>query len=68
MCFNQTGNISTLNVSTLKVVDKFPCLGNGVSSTETDIDMRLAKACTAIDRLSVIWKSDLTDKMKRSFF
>ena len=23
---------------------------------------------TAIDRLSVIWKSDLTDKMKRSFF
>ena len=28
----------------------------------------LAKAWTAIDRLSVIWKSDLTDKMKRSFF
>ena len=26
------------------------------------------KAWTAIDRLSVIWKSDLTDKMKRSFF
>ena len=23
---------------------------------------------TAIDKLSVIWKSDLTDKMKRSFF
>ena len=22
----------------------------------------------AIDKLSVIWKSDLTDKMKRSFF
>ena len=30
--------------------------------------MRLAKAWTAIDRLSVIWKSDLTDNMKRSFF
>ena len=29
---------------------------------------RLAKAWTTIDRLSVIWKSDLTDKMKRSFF
>ena len=25
-------------------------------------------AWTAIDRLSVIWKSDLTDKMKKSFF
>ena len=30
--------------------------------------MRLTKAWTAIDRLSIIWKSDLTDKMKRSFF
>ena len=39
-----------------------------VSSTEKDIDRRLAKAWTAIDWLSVIWKSDLTDKMKRSFF
>ena len=27
-----------------------------------------AKAWTAIDRLSVIWKSELTDKMKCSFF
>ena len=29
---------------------------------------RLTKAWAAIDRLSIIWKSDLTDKMKRSFF
>ena len=28
----------------------------------------LTKAWTAIDRLSIIWRSDLTDKMKRSFF
>ena len=31
-------------------------------------NMRLAKAWTAIDRLSVTWKSNLTDKIKRSFF
>ena len=30
--------------------------------------MSLKKAWTAIDRLSIIWKSSLTDKMKRSFF
>ena len=30
--------------------------------------MRLSKAWTTIDRLSVIWKSDLTDKIKSSFF
>ena len=43
-------------------------LGSSISSTETDIDMRLAKAWTAIDRLLVIWKSDLSNKMKCSFF
>ena len=68
MHLNQTGNISTLNGSSLKLVDKFTYLGSSVSSTEKDIDTRLAKAWTAINRLSVIWKSDLTDKMKHSFF
>ena len=43
-------------------------LGSSVSSTENDIDTRLTKAWTAIDRLSIIWKSDLTDKMKSSLF
>ena len=38
-----------------------------VESTEKDIETRLAKAWTAINRLSIIWKSDLTDKMKRKF-
>ena len=46
----------------------FTYLGSSVSSTEKDIDTGLTKAWTAIDRLSIIWKSDLTDKMKRSFF
>ena len=48
--------------------DKFTYLGSSVESTEKDIETRLAKAWTAINRLSIIWKSDLTDKMKRSFF
>ena len=68
MCYNQTGNIATLDGASLKLVDKFTYLGSSVSSTEKDIDTRLKKAWAAIDRLSIIWKSDLTDKMKRSFF
>ena len=52
----------------LKLVDKFTYLGSSVSSTEKDIDTRLTKAWTAIDRLSIIWKSDLIDKIRRSFF
>ena len=68
MCYNQTGDITTLDGTPLKLVDKFIYLWSSVSSTEKDIDTRLTKGCTAIDRLSIIWKSDLTDKMKRSFF
>ena len=68
MCFNQTGDISTLDGSSLKLVNKFTYLGSCVSSTKKYIDTRLTKAWTAIDKLSIIWKSDLTNKMKRSFF
>ena len=62
-----TGDISTLDGTSLKLVDKFAYLGSSVSSTEKYIDTQLTKAWTAINRLSIIWKSDLTDKMKRSF-
>ena len=68
MCYNQTGDISTLKGTPLKLGDKFTYLGSSVESTEKDIETRLTKTWTAINRLSTIWKSDLTDKMKRSFF
>ena len=68
MCYNQTGDISTLDGTPLKLESKFTYLGSSVSSTEKDIDTQLTKSWTAINRLSIIWKSDLTDKMKCSFF
>ena len=68
MCYNQTGDITTLDGTPLKLVDKFTYLGRSVSSTEKDIDTLLTKAGTAIDKLSIIWESDMADKMKRSFF
>ena len=68
MCLNQRGDISTLKGGALKLVDKFIYLRSSVSSTENETSTRLPKAWTAIDRLSVVWKSDLTDKIKRSFF
>ena len=68
MYFNQKGDISTLDRSSLKLVDKFTYRGSSVSSTKKDIDTRLMKAWTAIDKPSIIWKSDLTNKMKRRFF
>ena len=62
MYLKQAGDIST------QEVHKFTYIGSSVSSTEKDIDTWLTMAWTAIDKLSIIWKSDLTDKMKRSFF
>ena len=37
MCYNQTGDISTLEGTPLKLVDKFTYLGSSVESTEKDI-------------------------------
>ena len=66
--FNQSGDISTLIGGPLKLVDKFTYQENSISSPENDINTQLAKAWTAINTLSVIWKSGLIDKIKHSFF
>ena len=68
ICFNERGDISTKKSGPLKLVDKFTYLGSSVSSTKNDINSQLAKVWTAIDKLLVIWKSELTDKIKCSFF
>ena len=60
--------MTTLKGSSLKLVEKFTDQGSSVTSIQTAVDARLAKVWTANHSISVIWKSDLTDKMKRSFF
>ena len=60
----QTGEISTLNGSSLKLVDKFTYLGSSVLSTETDIDTWLAKPWTA----TIGYRSYESHKMKHSYF
>ena len=68
MCFNQRGDISRLKGVPQKLVDKFTYRESCVSSNEDDINTPLAKAWSANDRLSVILKSDMSDKIKRRFF
>ena len=50
----------------MKLVGKFPYLSSSVLFTESDVNIRLAKAWTVIDRLSVI--SDLPNNIKQEFF
>ena len=52
----------------LKLMDMFTNFGRIVLSIENDINTQLAKAWSAIEKLLVMWNSDLTDKIKRSFF
>ena len=58
--FNQSSHICSLNYGSLKLVNRVTYFGRCNSSTENEINTRLAKAWTAFDRLSDIWKSDLS--------
>ena len=42
--------------------------GKNISFPQSHIIIRLGKVWTAIERLSTIWKSDITDKIKLNFF
>ena len=66
--FKREGAISILNSCPLKLVDKFTYLDSSMSSTESDVNLHQAKAWIAIDWLSIIWKSNLSEKIKRDFF
>ena len=68
MCFKREGANPALSGRPLKFIDKFTYLGSSVSSTESDINMRLLKVWTIIDGQSIIWKFDLSDKIKWDFF
>ena len=46
----------------------FNYLGSSILSTENEINKWLAEAWTAIERLRNIWKSNLSDKIKCTFF
>ena len=50
MYYNKTGDISMLDGTSQKQLDKFTYLRSSVSSTKKDIDTWLTKARTAIDR------------------
>ena len=55
MCFKPDDNISLLNNGKhLKFVDHLIYLASNISSTESDANILICKAWTAIDRLSTI--------------
>ena len=72
MCIGMVSDFTNSNFFSVCVSVCFEILcGSVVWNLQVIIFIKIlcvTKAWTAIDRLSIIWKSDLTDKMKRSFF
>ena len=67
MCFKQ-GTVLILSGKPLKFIDQFLYFDSNISSAENGIDICLSKTWTDINRITVIWKSDLFDKIKQDFF
>ena len=64
MCYDQTGDISTLDGTPLKLVDKFTYIGSSVASTEKDIDTRL-KSFNPVQRREIfVCKQISSDSFK----
>ena len=60
--------IETLNGTQLEVVKDFKYLGSWVASTERDMKIRRAQAWQALHKLKKIWRSGLSDQLKRRLF
>ena len=67
MCFKQERAFSILSGKHLKLVDQLTYLGSNISFTESDVNICIAKALIAIDSISIIWKSERSDKNKTGF-
>ena len=66
--YNQEVEIKSKNNNIIKSVKEFVYLGSNINSTERDIQIRKGKAWGALEGLNIIWKSSLTDQLKRNFF
>ena len=68
MSINDACIMKTLDDKIISEVLNFVYLGSEVQSSEKDMTIRIAKAWAALNKLTSIWKSNLPDNLKRSFF
>jgi len=64
---NQQGLIKTSDVK-IKAMESFTYLGSQINSTLKDMKIRISKAWTALNKLELICKSNLSDNLKHNFF
>ena len=59
ICYNQQGELKSIDGKDIKEVKEFNYLGSNITSTERDVQIRLGKAWAALNSLDKIWKSSL---------
>ena len=57
-----------LRAKPLKSIDLFIYLSSNISSIESDVNICIVEVLTTIERLLIIRRSNLLDKIKRQFF
>ena len=60
--------VRTLDGTLLEVVDDFNYLGAWIASTQKDIRVRRARAWSALHSMNKVWKSEMSDNLKRRLF
>ena len=65
---SKSDNMISRNGNSIKNVDNFKYLGSYIANTENDINTRIAKAWAALNSMIILWKSNLSENLKRSFF
>ena len=58
----------TVSGESRESVESFTNLGSEISSTKKQMEIRIAKAWTALNKMDTFWKSVLSDNLRRSFF
>ena len=61
-------NISTVNGTAIKEVKAFKYLASKIESSAKNVETRIAKAWSALNSLTTIWKSSLAQNLKRKLF
>ena len=69
MSYNQNNDINMMrrNIHCIKQVNNFKYIGSYIGSTERDITIRIAQAWSALNSMNTIWKSKMSDNLKRNF-
>ncbi|WP_143215098.1 reverse transcriptase domain-containing protein, partial [Acinetobacter baumannii] len=69
MAFNtDDAAVSTKDGTVLEVVDDFKYLGAYIGSTEKELKLRRALAWSALHSMKKVWRSNLSDNLKRRLF